>query len=346
MNCFTFLRHAALCLLAAATLGGVSLAPAQQYWLGKPIKLMVALAPGGGTDIAAHVGALHLLGEAALDQPIDIDRRVGAGGIDAIEAASRAVLDGCTFVIGSSTTKAAKNFLYKNQTLDPFRDFVPLAILGTIDFALLAPASLTMNTLLNGIANTMANPGKLSYGFGSSAVLLCGEMFNTAAGIEIVKVPYKGTPQSLTDLAADRLQLVCEPLGTSMTSIKAGKLRALAVSASKRNGLALEVPTKTEAGLPIEHEIWAASFAQQDAPRRRAAFEQRNRQGDEPSRRTGEDHRNRLYSASDKLGRVWRDPSHLLRADGKAHQRHGHHMQRQARPDSRPRHAAKSERLI
>jgi len=265
MKRFTFLRHAALCVLAAAALGGVSLAQAQQAWPSKPVKLIVPLAPGGGTDIAARVVAQYL-GEA-LGQPVVIENRVGAGGVVGIEAASKAAPDGYTFVIGSSTTMAANNFLYKNQTVDPFRDFVPLAILGTIDFALVVPASSSMNTLRDLIANAKANPGKLSYGFGSSAALLCGEMFNTAAGVDIVKVPYKGTPQSLTDLAADRLQLVCEPLGTSMALIKSGKLRALAVTAAKRNGLALDVPTMAEAGLPMEHETWAGFFAPTGTPR-------------------------------------------------------------------------------
>ena len=87
-------------------------------------------------------------------------------------------------------------------------------------------------------AETLASRGSRLIGFGSSAALLCGEMFNTAAGINIVKVPYKGTPQSLTDLAAGRLQLVCEPLGTSMPLLKSGKLRALAVTTKGRHRLA------------------------------------------------------------------------------------------------------------
>ena len=259
-----FIHTLAYCAFAVVALAGATLAQAQA-WPSKPIRLIVPLAPGGGTDIAARVVALYL-GEA-LGQPVLIDNRVGAGGVVGVEVASKAAPDGYTFVVGSSTTMAANNFLYKNPTVDPFRDFVPLAMLGTIDFAMIVPASSSINSLKDLIAAAKASPGKLSYGFGSSAALLCGEMFNTAAGINIVKVPYKGTPQALVDLVADRIQLVCEPLGPSMALIKAGKLRPLAVTSKHRNGLANEVPTMAEAGLPMEHETWAGFFAPAKTPK-------------------------------------------------------------------------------
>jgi tripartite-type tricarboxylate transporter receptor subunit TctC len=151
--------------------------------------------------------------------------------------------------------------------MDPFKEFVPLAMLGTIDFALMVPASSGFHTVKDLIAAAKANPGKLSYGFGSSAALLCGEMFKAAAGVNIVKVAYKGSPQSLTDLAADRVQLVCDPLGTSMSLIKAGKLRPLAITSKNRNRLDTSVPTMAEAGLPMEHETWAGFFAPAGTPK-------------------------------------------------------------------------------
>ena len=234
-------------------------------WPNKPIKMIVPLAPGGGTDVAARVVAQYL-GEA-LGQTVIVENKVGANGVVGVGEAAKAAPDGYTIVVGSSTTMAANNFLYKSATTDPLRDFAPLAMLGTIDFAMVVPASSNMNSLKDLIAAAKANPGKLSYGFGSSAALLCGEMFNTAAGINITKVPYKGTPQSLTDLAADRIQLVCEPLGTSMALIRGGKLRPLAVTSKNRNPLSRDVPTMAEAGLPMEHETWAGFFAPAKTPR-------------------------------------------------------------------------------
>jgi tripartite-type tricarboxylate transporter receptor subunit TctC len=252
-------------ILASLSLAGFALAAsAQQTYPNKPIRLIVPLAAGGGTDLAARVVA-QALGDR-IGQSVVIENRAGAGGVIGVEAASKAAPDGYTFVIGSSTTMAANVFLYKNLPFDPLKDFVPLAMMGTIDFALVVPASLPAGTLKEFIGLAKAKPGQLSYGFGSSAALLCGEMFKSVAGVDIVKVPYKGTPQSLTDLAADRIQLVCEPFGTSLPFIKAGKLRPLAVTNTARNGLAPEVPTMAEAGLPMVHVTWAAFFAPAKTP--------------------------------------------------------------------------------
>lgn len=266
MKRYSFIRSLALAGLAvaAAVTAPVSLSQTAA-WPIKPIKLIVPLAPGGGTDVAARVVAQYL-GEA-LGQTVIVENKVGANGVVGVAEAAKAAPDGYTIVVGSSTTMAANKFLYKSATSEPLRDFAPLAMLGTIDFAMVVPASSNINSLKDLIAAAKANPGKLSYGFGSSAALLCGEMFNTAAGINIMKVPYKGTPQSLTDLAADRIQLVCEPLGTSMALIRGGKLRPLAVTSKNRNPLSREVPTMAEAGLPMEHETWAGFFAPANTPR-------------------------------------------------------------------------------
>ena len=260
-------RIVGACSIAALALVH-GLAAAQSY-PSKPLRLVVPLATGGGTDLASRVVA-HYLGEA-LGQQVIVDNRPGAGGVIGVEAAARAAPDGYTFVVGSTTTMAANMFLYKNVSFDPLKDFVPLAMLGTIDFALVVPASSSMNTVRDLIAAAKAKPGQLSYGFGSSAALLCGEMFKQAAGVDMVKVPYKGTPQSLTDLAADRIQLVCEPLGTSLPFARAGRLRNLAVTSTTRNGLAPEVPTMAEAGLPMEHGTWAAFFAPAKTPKEAVA---------------------------------------------------------------------------
>jgi len=161
---------------------------------------------------------------------------------------------------------AANMWLYKSVSFDPLKDFVPLALLGTIEFAFVVPATSKVTTLRELISTAKAQPGKLSYGFGSSAALICGELFNMAAGTDIVKVPYRGTPQSLTDLVADRIQLLCEPLGTSLPFIRDGKLRALAVTGTARDSKAPEIPTMAEAGLKFEYHTWAGFFAPAGTP--------------------------------------------------------------------------------
>jgi tripartite-type tricarboxylate transporter receptor subunit TctC len=265
MNRSTFTRRAVQGLLALSVAAGTGLAQAQA-WPSKPIRMIVPLAAGGGTDVAARVVAQYL-GEA-LGQTIVIDNKVGANGVVGVAEASRAAPDGYTILVGSSTTLAANKFLYKSAAgLEPFKEFTPLAMLGTIDFALMVPASSNFHSVKDLVDAAKANPGKLSYGFGTSAALLCGEMFNTAAGVNITKVAYKGSPQSLTDLAADRIQLVCDPLGTSMPLIKAGKLRPLAITSKHRNKLDTNVPTMAEAGLPMEHETWAGFFVPAGTPK-------------------------------------------------------------------------------
>jgi tripartite-type tricarboxylate transporter receptor subunit TctC len=241
-----------------------ALAQGAQGWPNKPIRLVVPLAAGGGTDIAARVVAQAL--SESLGQQVVVDNKPGAGGVIGVAEAAKAAPDGYTFVIGSTTTMAANMWLYKSVSFDPLKDFVPLALLGTIEFAFVVPATSKVTTLRELISTAKAQPGKLSYGFGSSAALICGELFNMAAGTDIVKVPYRGTPQSLTDLVADRIQLLCEPLGTSLPFIRDGKLRPLAVTGTARDSKAPEIPTMAEAGLKFEYHTWAGFFAPAGTP--------------------------------------------------------------------------------
>lgn len=259
----TIIRSLCIGSLVAAALLTVQPATAQPY-PSKPIHLIVPQAPGGGLDNVIRVVAVAL-GES-LGQSVVVDNRVGAGGSIGITAAAKAAPDGYTFVIGSSTTMAANNFLYRNVTVDPLKDFVPLAMLGTIDFALVVPGSAPIHSVGELIAAAKAKPGKMSYGFGTSAALLCGEMFKRAAQVDIVKVAYKGSPPSLTDLVAGRIDLVCEPIATSLPFTKAGRLRALAMTSNTRNELAKEIPTMAEAGLPFTFGTWAAFFAPAGTP--------------------------------------------------------------------------------
>lgn len=251
-------------ILQGAILLLASSVAAAQGFPNRPLKLVVPLAAGGGTDLAARVVGAALA--ERLGQPVVIENRTGAGGVVGVEAVAKAPADGYTFVIGSSTTMAANVFLYKDLPFDPMKDFVPLAMLGGIDFGLTVPASLPANNLREFIAYAKARPGKLSYGFGTSAALLCGELFKSMTGTDIVKVPYKGSPQSLTDLAADRIQMVCEPFGTSMPFVKSGKMKILASTNTMRSTHAPDVPTMTEQGLNMVHVTWAAFFAKAGTP--------------------------------------------------------------------------------
>ena len=255
----------ALSLAIAALFLGVNKDAVAENYPSKPIRVIVPLAPGSGTDLAARAIGQEL--SKRVGQPVVIENRTGAGGVVGVEAASRAAPDGYTVVIGSSTTMAANLFLYKNLSFDPLADFEPIAMVGTMGFAMLVPSSLDVKNVSELVSLAKANPGQLSYGYGSSAALLCGEMFKSAADIDVVKISYKGPPQSLIDLAAGRIQFVCDPLhSTSLPFIESGKLRPIAFTHTTRSEAAPDVPTMAETDTPMTHITWAALFTNKGTP--------------------------------------------------------------------------------
>lgn len=258
-----FLRVLAGCTLATAMLA-VAAAAHAQAWPSKPIRMIMPLAAGGTTDVAARVIAGHLT--EVFGQSVLIENRTGANGIIGVQAGAKAAPDGYTFVVGSSTTMAANNFLYKNAGTEPLKDFTAVAMLGTLDFVLVVPASSPYQTLQELIADAKANPGKLTYGYGSSGSLLCSETFRSAAGIDILKIPYQSTPQAVTDLAGGRLSMLCDAAGTTVPLVKAGKLRFLAATGKQRDPMMADVPTMLESKVPMTHQTWAGFFAPAQTP--------------------------------------------------------------------------------
>ena len=234
-----------------AALAGVCLSPcsmAQQY-PAKPIHLIVPLGAGGASDIVARVLA-EKLGER-LGQGVLVENRPGAEGIIGMDAAAKAAPDGYTLVLGSSTTLAANFSLRSKLPFHPVNDFVPVATAFKNAFNILVinPAVPAQN-LREFIALAKAKPGAMFYGTGTSGSKICVEMFKAMAGINLTMVNYKSSPPALNDLMGGQVQLVCEPVGTSMPSITAGKLRALGTTSPMRLAGAPNVPTVAEAGLP------------------------------------------------------------------------------------------------
>lgn len=244
--------------LAALAVLGTQPALAQNY-PNRPLRMIIPQGAGGSTDIVARVVAQAL--SEALGQPVVAENRPGAGGIIGADAVAKAPADGYTFLFGSSTTMAANVFLYKKLPFDPVRDFTPLAMTAIADFALIVPASSPAGSLQDLIGLARSRPGQLNYGYGTSSGLLCAEMFKAAAGVDIVKIAYKSSPQAFTDLVANQLQFLCEPLTTSLPGAKSGKVRILAVTSMKRTPFAPELPTANEAGAPgVEYYAWVAFF--------------------------------------------------------------------------------------
>jgi tripartite-type tricarboxylate transporter receptor subunit TctC len=254
-------------LACAALLASMGAAAWAQPYPAKPVRIIVPLGAGGATDVVARVIAAKL-GEH-LGQTVVIENRPGAEGIIGLEAAARSAPDGYTLVLGSSSTLAANFSLRSKLPFHPVTDFAPvaMALKNAFNIFVVHP-DVPAKNLKELVALAKASPGKLFYGTATSGSKLCTEMFKVMADVNISMVNYKSTAQALTDLMGGQLQLICEPVGTSIASVNAGKLRALAVTSTVRLASAPNVPTVAESGFPgFEYSAWVGVFAPAGTPR-------------------------------------------------------------------------------
>ena len=257
----------ALAGIGAALLAAASALVGAQGFPVKPIRLIVPLGAGGASDVVARVVA-EKLGER-LGQAVVVENRPGAEGVIGMDAAAKATPDGYTLVLGSSTTLAANFSLRSKLPFHPVTDFVPVATAFKNAFNMLVinPAVPAQN-LKEFIALAKEKPGAMFYGTGTSGSKICVEMFKAMAGVNLTMVNYKSSPPALNDLMGGQVQLVCEPVGTSIASVNAGKLRALGTTSPTRLAGAPNVPTVAEAGLPgFEYSAWVGVFAPAGTPR-------------------------------------------------------------------------------
>jgi tripartite-type tricarboxylate transporter receptor subunit TctC len=254
-----------LCLSAVIGVAAPLHATAQP-WPSKPLQMIVPQGAGGSTDALARLVA-QSLGER-LGHSVVVDNRAGAGGILGVATAAKAAPDGYTLLFGSSTTVAANAFLYASFPVKPLDDLAPLAMIADAPFAFVVPAGSPLKNMRDLVAAAKASPGKLNYGSGTSSALLCAELLKRAAAIDLTRVPYKSSAQALTDLMGGQLDVICEPLSTSLPNIRAGRLRALAQTGAQRSGLAPEIETVAEAGIKgVEYSAWLAVFGPSGIPR-------------------------------------------------------------------------------
>jgi tripartite-type tricarboxylate transporter receptor subunit TctC len=237
-----------LALLAIPALMTDPLA-AQAPYPTKPIRLVVPFPPGGPLDAAARG-----IGQKVSDdwgQPVIVDNRPGAGGNIGADLVAKSAPDGYTIVMGALSTHAVNVTLYGKLPYDPVTDFAPITLVAVTPNVLVVNPSLPVNSVADLIAYAKANPGKLSFGSGSngSAGHLAGELFKTEAHVDMVHVPYKGSAPALQDLLGGRIQLMFDNLASSMPYVKAGKLKALAVTTAERSPLVPDLPTLAESGL-------------------------------------------------------------------------------------------------
>ena len=240
---------------------------AQGAWPNRPIRYIVPFAPGGTTDILARVVGEKL--GVALGQTIVVDNRPGQGGSAGATELARAAPDGYTIGGGTISSHAINASLYDKLSYDPVTSFAPITLYATQPNVLLLHPSVPAATLAEFIALLKANPDK--YSFGSAGIgtsqHISGELFKTMAGVKMQHVPYRGSGQMIPELLGGTLQVAVDNIATALPHMKAGKLRALAVTTAQRSGVAPDVPTMAESGLAgYELSSWQAVFAPAGTP--------------------------------------------------------------------------------
>ncbi|GMV56291.1 MAG: hypothetical protein AMXMBFR6_20960 [Betaproteobacteria bacterium] len=237
-----------------------------QTYPSKTIRIILPQGAGGSTDLIARIIS-QKLGET-LGQQVVVENRPGAAGIIGVDAVAKSVPDGYTILLGSSTMVAANVSLYKRLPFDPVKDLAPLAMAAASHFVIAVHPSVRASSIRELVALAKHEPGKLSYGSGSSSAQICVEMLKSAAKVNITMVPYKSSSQALSDLIAGQVQLVCEPPTTALPSARSGKLRILAITSGERASFAPEYPTVSESGFPgFEYVAWIGFFAPAGIPK-------------------------------------------------------------------------------
>lgn len=230
----------------AATAAGQSAGDFPQ----RPMRMVVPYPPGGSTDIVGRIVAAKLA--ESFGQQVIVDNRAGAGGNVGTDVVAKASSDGHTMLMSSVTTLAIGVSFYSKLPYDVNRDLAPVALVGSVPFVLLVNSALPAKSVRDLIALAKAKPGQLNFGSagtGTSAHF-ASELFKSLAAIDIVHVPYKGNAPAIADLIGGHIQMMFDFLPSAMPHIKSGKVRALAISPTKRASTLPEVPTVSESGVP------------------------------------------------------------------------------------------------
>jgi len=253
--------------LIAALLCLAALGAQAQTYPAKPIRILIAQAPGSATDVISRVVG-NRLGEA-LGQPIVIEARPGAGGALGTEAAARSAPDGYTLFMANNSTHGSNPALYAKLPYDAVNDFAPISLVASVPYVLVVDPSLPVNSVDQLIKLAKSAPGKMNFasaGNGSTHQF-CGELLKSMAGIDMVHVPYKGSPPAIAGLLGGEVQMMFANLTDIGSQLRSGRVKALGVTTPKRAPLLPEVPTLDESGLPgFEIESWFGLLAPAGTP--------------------------------------------------------------------------------
>jgi tripartite-type tricarboxylate transporter receptor subunit TctC len=257
---------AALLRIAALALLGMAPALAQNYPT-KPIRILIAQAPGSATDVISRVVG-HRLSEA-LGQPIVIETRPGAGGVVGTEAAARSAPDGYTLFMGNNSTHGSNPAVYAKLPYDALGDFAPISFVASVPYVLVVEPSLPVNSVQQLIALAKSRPGKMNYasaGNGSTHHF-CGELLKSMSGVDMLHIPYKGSPPAIAGLLGGEVSLMFANLTDIGSQIKSGKVKPLAVTTPKRASSLPDLPTLSEAGMAgFEITSWFGLLAPAATP--------------------------------------------------------------------------------
>jgi tripartite-type tricarboxylate transporter receptor subunit TctC len=238
---------------------------AQSAYPEKPITFIVPFAAGSATDQLARVLGQHVTEQTK--QPVVVENKAGASGMLAAQQAARAPADGYTVLITTNTTHAANEHLYKKLSYDPVKDFAPVTGLGKGGQVLVVNAASPYQSVADVLAAAKKNPGKVTFGSGSSSSRVAGELFQQMSGTQLLHVPYKSNPLAITDLLGGQIEMMITDTSTGVPQVKAGKLRALGVSTTKRLPMLPDVPTIDEAGIKgYDMGYWFAAYVPAGTP--------------------------------------------------------------------------------
>ena len=257
-------RRGTMAALIFAALAPAAFAQPAKY-PEKPITFVVPFAAGSATDQLARA-----LGNSVTEQTkqaVVVENKGGASGMLAAQAVAKAAPDGYTVIITTNTTHAANEHLYKNLSYDPVKDFAPVTGLGKGGQVLVVRTDAPYKSVADLLAKARKEPGKLTFGSGSSSSRVAGEMFKQLSGTDILHVPYKSNPQAVAALLGGEIDLMITDTSTGIPQIKGGKLRALGYSTQKRSPLLPDVPTIAQAGVKgYDMGYWFAAYVPAGTP--------------------------------------------------------------------------------
>jgi tripartite-type tricarboxylate transporter receptor subunit TctC len=261
-----FSRREVLLAAAAAVTTRASFAQGQDYPGATPVRIILPFAAGSASDTTGRLMADEL--QKALGGSFVVDNRPGAGGLIGTEQGAKSKPDGYTLILTSSSTHSLAPFLYKKVPYDAVKDFVHIGNWIDLPFVLVVNPELPMRSVSEFVEYAKKNPEKLAYGYGTPSSQLGAELLNSMAGIRTLGVPYKSHPAAVMDLVSGRTQFMVLDISAAIGHMKAGRLRPLGVTSTKRLSFLPEVPSIAESGYPdYQYSAWIGLAAPVGTPR-------------------------------------------------------------------------------